>query len=230
MTTLMHLSKASCASYAKGLAPPALCRWYGKLKTTGILRWASISRLVCERGVKRKTPLPQSVKAFLWWEQRESNPRPSACKADALNQLSYAPFRNVMNFFSFIEEDCKGRQKKHICKYFLCFLKVFCRFGPKLLYLQCSSWGCFGFDSIWHWTVSTSGVVGLPVNLSSQTISWQQHLCTRCVVYQVASLNPCRQGCGNDEYPSDLYSGYGRKSGYHPNRMHGVTPLSSAKI
>ena len=27
----------------------------------------------------------------LWWEQRESNPRPSACKADALNQLSYAP-------------------------------------------------------------------------------------------------------------------------------------------
>ena len=28
----------------------------------------------------------------LLWEQRESNPRPSACKADALNQLSYAPF------------------------------------------------------------------------------------------------------------------------------------------
>ncbi len=30
------------------------------------------------------------------WEQRESNPRPSACKADALNQLSYAPefFKN----------------------------------------------------------------------------------------------------------------------------------------
>ena len=23
-----------------------------------------------------------------WWELRESNPRPSACKADALNQLS----------------------------------------------------------------------------------------------------------------------------------------------
>ena len=30
------------------------------------------------------------------WEQRESNPRPSACKADALNQLSYAP---VSRFF-----------------------------------------------------------------------------------------------------------------------------------
>jgi hypothetical protein len=28
---------------------------------------------------------------FFWWEQRDSNPRPSACKADALNQLSYAP-------------------------------------------------------------------------------------------------------------------------------------------
>ena len=33
-----------------------------------------------------------SVCPFGWWEQRESNPRPSACKADALNQLSYAPF------------------------------------------------------------------------------------------------------------------------------------------
>ena len=30
---------------------------------------------------------------FHLWEQRESNPRPSACKADALNQLSYAPFK-----------------------------------------------------------------------------------------------------------------------------------------
>ncbi len=29
------------------------------------------------------------LKAFLFlWELRESNPRPSACKADALNQLS----------------------------------------------------------------------------------------------------------------------------------------------
>ena len=38
--------------------------------------------------VQRKKPwkIPR-----LWWEQRESNPRPSACKADALNQLSYAP-------------------------------------------------------------------------------------------------------------------------------------------
>ena len=49
--------------------------------------------------------------------------------------------------------------------------------------------GCFGFDSIRHWTVSTPGVGGLPVNLSFQKISWQQQLCTRCVVYQVVSLN-----------------------------------------
>ena len=27
----------------------------------------------------------------LSWEQPDSNQRPSACKADALNQLSYAP-------------------------------------------------------------------------------------------------------------------------------------------
>ena len=31
------------------------------------------------------------------WEQRESNPRPSACKADALNQLSYAPKLLLLN-------------------------------------------------------------------------------------------------------------------------------------
>ena len=43
-------------------------------------------------------------------------------------------------------------------------------------------WGCFGFDSIRHWTVSTPGVVGLPVNLGLRTFSWQQLLCTRCVV------------------------------------------------
>src|SRR5690606_32773444 len=34
----------------------------------------------------RKAPL----RGFLW-EQPDSNQRPSACKADALNQLSYAP-------------------------------------------------------------------------------------------------------------------------------------------
>ena len=33
----------------------------------------------------------------MMWEQRESNPRPSACKADALNQLSYAPKHPVSN-------------------------------------------------------------------------------------------------------------------------------------
>ena len=33
----------------------------------------------------------RKIRSLLQWEQRESNPRPSACKADALNQLSYAP-------------------------------------------------------------------------------------------------------------------------------------------
>ena len=36
---------------------------------------------------------------FFRWEQRESNPRPSACKADALNQLSYAPKLSVKDYF-----------------------------------------------------------------------------------------------------------------------------------
>ena len=48
---------------------------------------------------KRMKSVPNELKKapritemlFLEWEQRESNPRPSACKADALNQLSYAP-------------------------------------------------------------------------------------------------------------------------------------------
>ena len=34
---------------------------------------------------------PRKFRSAFLWEQRESNPRPSACKADALNQLSYAP-------------------------------------------------------------------------------------------------------------------------------------------
>ena len=65
-------------------------------------------------------------------------------------------------------------------------------------------WGCFGFDSIRHWTVSTPGAVGQPVNLDLQTISWQQLLCTRCVVCKAHYLNPRRQGCVADEYPSSL--------------------------
>lgn len=42
-------------------------------------------------GQKQEKHLGNSEVLFLEWEQRESNPRPSACKADALNQLSYAP-------------------------------------------------------------------------------------------------------------------------------------------
>ena len=53
----------------------------------------------------------------------------------------------------------------------------FDRMSKKIL-----QWGCFGFDSIRHWTVSTSGSVGQPVNLDLQPFSWQQLLCTRCVV------------------------------------------------
>ena len=40
-------------------------------------------------------------KAAFLWEQRESNPRPSACKADALNQLSYAPFNFGLQMYDF---------------------------------------------------------------------------------------------------------------------------------
>ena len=43
----------------------------------------------------------REIRSLLSWEQRESNPRPSACKADALNQLSYAPKHPVS------KQDCK---------------------------------------------------------------------------------------------------------------------------
>ena len=56
--------------------------------TRGVHRIGACS---CRTKMK-KTPRKTEV-LFLEWEQRESNPRPSACKADALNQLSYAPKR-----------------------------------------------------------------------------------------------------------------------------------------
>ena len=55
-------------------------------------------------------------------------------------------------------------------------------FFLQIILIFASPWGCFGFDSIRHWTVSTPGVGSLPVNLSFQTISWQQLLRTRCLV------------------------------------------------
>ena len=102
--------------------------------------------------------------------------------------------------------------------------------GLFFMLARAAQWGCFGFDSIRHWIVSTSGSVGQPVNLDLQTISWQQLLCTRCVVCKAHYLNPRRQGCVADEYPSRLQAGYVWNSGYHSNQMLGVTPLSSAKI
>ena len=45
----------------------------------------------CPCQAKMKKAPQKTEVLFLEWEQRESNPRPSACKADALNQLSYAP-------------------------------------------------------------------------------------------------------------------------------------------
>ena len=58
---------------------------------------------------KEEALLPQKKKEthgvylfFLLWEQRESNPRPSACKADALNQLSYAPETGLQIYEQFL--------------------------------------------------------------------------------------------------------------------------------
>ena len=57
-----------------------------------LYHWVNFIRACSCRAKMKKAPRKTEV-LFLEWEQRESNPRPSACKADALNQLSYAPKR-----------------------------------------------------------------------------------------------------------------------------------------
>ena len=54
------------------------------------------------------------------WEQRESNPRPSACKADALNQLSYAPLFSFL-FANYCVKLHSG--DSHVTKYAPVFSK-----------------------------------------------------------------------------------------------------------
>ena len=41
-----------------------------------------------KRSFCRACLLDKAYWLYLWWALRDSNPRPSACKADALNQLS----------------------------------------------------------------------------------------------------------------------------------------------
>ena len=42
--------------------------------------------------INKKSPTNFCKALIFLWEQTDSNRRPSACKADALNQLSYAPY------------------------------------------------------------------------------------------------------------------------------------------
>ena len=64
----------------------------GRGQENHLCHWVNfIGACSCWTNMK-KAPRKTEV-LFLEWEQRESNPRPSACKADALNQLSYAPKR-----------------------------------------------------------------------------------------------------------------------------------------
>ena len=36
----------------------------------------------------KKALQSKNLQGFFWWDMRDSNPRPPACKAGALNQLS----------------------------------------------------------------------------------------------------------------------------------------------
>ena len=62
---------------------------------------------------KKGSPVVDSLRDLMW-AHTGSNRGPSACKADALNQLSYAP-----------ERECKYRRKKSNGRAFLyfCILK-----------------------------------------------------------------------------------------------------------
>ena len=55
-----------------------------------------------EKSEVRNEKSPAVKLRGFWWEQRESNPRPSACKADALNQLSYAPETGLQIYGHFL--------------------------------------------------------------------------------------------------------------------------------
>ena len=57
-----------------------------------------------------------TLKPFILWRHTDSNRGPSACKADALNQLSYA------SLFAFPERDCKDRQLFYFTK---CLRQIF---------------------------------------------------------------------------------------------------------
>ena len=72
------------------------------------------------------------VTSFSVWEHRDSNPGPSACKADALNQLSYTPswcnWKILIvcgNHFIFPNCECKYRAIFSHSKFFRSFFQSF---------------------------------------------------------------------------------------------------------
>ena len=81
-------------------------------------------RLFCAEMQKKVSDC--NLKPLFWWERRDSNPRPSACKADALNQLSYAPETGLQIYGCFL-----NLQKKY-SKVFIIVREM----TWKLLYLQ----------------------------------------------------------------------------------------------
>ena len=75
-----------------------------------------------------------TISRDLWWEQRESNPRPSACKADALNQLSYAPELGMQIYDDFLKVQILFKKDS-----------LQARNDSFSLYLQTDSMGMFWF-------------------------------------------------------------------------------------
>ena len=117
----------------------------GTLGFPALLRRAGREpRTLCLQDIKKGAKL-LSLTPFLW-EHLDSNQGPSACKADALNQLSYAPLifldalnpprRKLCSHFisrcskSAVAEACS--QKRECKDIILCPIYKFC---PQILYI-----------------------------------------------------------------------------------------------
>ena len=87
---------------------------------------------------KKRSPKLRTVE----WEQRESNPRPSACKADALNQLSYAPETGLQIYGDFSILQILFEKVAQFSVTNLLGVHIF---GGNVLYLHSVSMGMFWF-------------------------------------------------------------------------------------
>ena len=74
----------------KSIAVAHICLLYTSGLTSGLTRQLKNAE-IHENSTKKKTAAFLQLSDFHWWEHADLNRRPPACRAGALNQLSYAP-------------------------------------------------------------------------------------------------------------------------------------------